>query len=184
MFPDNIDKQNYIPNLADAFIANKIVENSSDDKALRKLFIELCPNNTSLEDVLIKCTVLNKLYSTNIINIHAMAEHIHSLNIDERLKQCDFTLVESIANAPSLKRRFYSFATKYCAMHLPKNFNIYDKNVHKVLMHYLNGKYTNDSLKDYITYRQALRDFQSRYQMEELDAWQLDKYLWQLGKHI
>ena len=176
-----IDFKTYIPNLADAITLNKELENNLEDNALQKLFTQLCPYNTSLEDVLIKCTTLNKLYSTNIINISAMAEHIHSLNIDERLHRGDLSLVESIANAPSLKRRFYSFATKYCAMHLPQIYSIYDSHVQKVLLHFLPKKYTSDSLKNYETYCQALREFQVKFHLEELDAWRLDKYLWQLG---
>ena len=181
MFPRKIDKHTYIPNMADAIAANKELENNPMDNALQKLFTQLCPYNTSLEDVLIKCTTLNKLYSTNIINIYAMAEHILSLNIDERLHRGDLFLVESIANAPSLNRRFYSFATKYCAMHLPQVYSIFDSHVQKVLLHFLPKKYTDDSLKNYETYCQALREFQVKFHLEELDAWRLDKYLWQLG---
>ena len=175
-----IDFKTYIPNLADAITLNKELENNLEDNALQKLFTQLCPYNTSLEDVLIKCTTLNKLYSTNIINISAMAEHIHSLNIDERLHHGDLSLVESIAQATP-KRRFYSFATKYCAMHLPQIYSIYDSHVQKVLLHFLPKKYTSDSLKNYETYCQALREFQVKFHLEELDAWRLDKYLWQLG---
>jgi hypothetical protein len=110
-----------------------------------------------------------------------MAEHIYSLNIDERLHRGDLTLIKSIANAPSLNRRFYSFATKYCAMHLPQIYSIYDSHVQKVLLHFLPKEYTSDSLKNYETYCQALREFQAKYHLEELDAWRLDKYLWRLG---
>ena len=180
MLPEKINKHTYNPNMTDAIAINKELENNPADNALQKLFTQLCPNNTSLEDILIKCTTLNKLYSTNIFNVLPMAEHILSLNIDERLKQGDYTLVESIAKI-SDKRRFYSFATKYCAMHRPQIFSIYDSHVHKVLMHFLPEKYTDHSLKTYETYCQALREFQSKYHLEELDAWKLDKYLWRLG---
>lgn len=181
MLPYKIDKHSYIPNIADAITTYKELENNPDDRALQKLFTQLCPYNTSLEDVLIKCATLNKLYSTNIINIHPIAEHILSLNIDERLHCGDLSLVECIANATP-KRRFYSFATKYCAMHQPNLYNIYDSNVHCVLRHYLKKEYSNQSLKNYKTYCQALRDFKLMFHLEELDAWRLDKYLWQLGK--
>ena len=110
MLPEKINKHTYNPNMTDAIAINKELENNPADNALQKLFTQLCPNNTSLEDILIKCTTLNKLYSTNIFNVLPMAEHILSLNIDERLKQGDYTLVESIAKI-SDKRRFYSFAT-------------------------------------------------------------------------
>ena len=100
-----IDFKTYIPNLADAITLNKELENNLEDNALQKLFTQLCPENTILEDVLIKCTTLNRLYSTNIFNIRAVAEHIHLLNIDERLHHGDLSLVESIAQATP-KRRF------------------------------------------------------------------------------
>lgn len=176
-----IDFKTYIPNLADAITLNKELENNLEDNALQKLFTQLCPENTILEDVLIKCTTLNRLYSTNIFNIRAVAEHIHLLNIDERLHHGDLSLVESIAQATP-KRRFYSFATKYCAMHQPGLYSIYDSNVHHVLRHYLRKEYSDQSLKNYETYCQALRDFKLKYHLEELDAWRLDKYLWRLGK--
>ena len=176
-----IDFKTYIPNLADAITLNKELENNLEDNALQKLFTQLCPENTILEDVLIKCTTLNRLYSTNIFNIRAVAEHIHSLNIDERLHHGDLSLVESIAQATP-KRRFYSFATKYCAMHQPGLYSIYDSNVHHVLRHYLRKEYSDQSLKNYETYCQALSDFKLKYHLEELDAWRLDKYLWRLGK--
>lgn len=151
--------------------------------ALRKLFKQLCPTNTSLEDIIIKCTTLNKLYSTNIYNIQAVAEHILSLNIDERLKNGDVTLVDDIAKVHVLNKRYYSFATKYCAMHEPEKYSIYDSNVNKVLKHYYKGIYTDVSLKDYNTYTQALHTFQKDYHLESLSLWELDKYLWDLGKN-
>ena len=98
-----IDFKTYIPNLADAITLNKELENNLEDNALQKLFTQLCPYNTSLEDVLIKCTTLNKLYSTNIINISAMAEHIHSLNIDERLHRGDFSINRKHSQCPFFK---------------------------------------------------------------------------------
>ena len=158
-----IDFKTYIPNLADAITLNKELENNLEDNALQKLFTQLCPENTILEDVLIKCTTLNRLYSTNIFNIRAVAEHIHLLNIDERLHHGDLSLVESIAQATP-KRRFY------------------DSNVHRILRYYLRKEYSDQSLKNYETYCQALRDFKLKYHLEELDAWRLDKYLWRLGK--
>lgn len=180
MLLGKIDKHTYNPNMTDAIAVNKELENNPKDNALQKLFTQLCPNNTSLEDILIKCTTLNKLYSTNIFNVLPMAEHILSLNIDERLKQGDFPLVESIVNI-SEKRRFYSFTTKYCVLHRPQIFCIYDSHVHKVLIYFLHGKYTDLSLKTYETYCQSLREFQTEYYLQELDVWLLDKYLWKLG---
>jgi len=183
MFLDSMDINHYIPNLKDAILANEAIENDNSDIALRKLFTQLCPLNTSMEDVLIKCATLNQLYSTNIYNVTAMAKHILSIqNIDSRLTTGDITLIDEIAHIPTINRRFLSFATKYCAMHQPKLFSIYDSNVHKVLKHYHKRKYSDDSLRSYETYCQALCEFRSIYCLDKLDAWRLDKYLWQLGK--
>ena len=73
------------------------------EKALNKLFFELCPDNKSIENILLKTVALNDFYSTNIYNIFAVAEHIESLNhienkssIDERLNKGDVSLVDDI----------------------------------------------------------------------------------------
>ena len=69
MFLDSMDINHYIPNLKDAILANEAIEDDNSDIALRKLFTQLCPLNTSMEDVLIKCATLNQLYSTIFFNI-------------------------------------------------------------------------------------------------------------------
>ena len=97
----------------------------NQEKALDLLFGEKCPYNTDLREVLIKCSTLNDFYSTNIFDIHSVAKHICNLNIDERLKEGDLSLVNEIARVKVgnlLKpRTFYSFATKYCSHHQPEN---------------------------------------------------------------
>ena len=73
------------------------------EKALNKLFFELCPNNKDISSILIKAATLNDFYSTNIFKIFDVAKHIESLNhienkpsIDERLNNGDVTLVDDI----------------------------------------------------------------------------------------
>ena len=39
MFKNNFDKDNYIPNMADAIHANELLINNVEDNALNKLFI-------------------------------------------------------------------------------------------------------------------------------------------------
>lgn len=88
------------------------------ERSLNKLFIETFPNNTKIEDILIKASALNDFYSTNIFSIFPVAKHILSLNIDERLKAGDTSLVSEIASVEinGKKKVFYSFA-KYCSHH-------------------------------------------------------------------
>lgn len=66
------------------------------EKALNKLFFELCPYNKDVNSILIKAAVLNDFYSTNIYHIYAIANHIKKLYIDERLDKGDANLVDDI----------------------------------------------------------------------------------------
>ena len=67
------------------------------ERALDKLFFETYPQNKDIRDILIKASALNDFYSTNIFKIFPVAKHILNLNIDERLRSGDTTLVDDIA---------------------------------------------------------------------------------------
>ena len=179
-----IDFKTYIPNLDDAISFYKEIEGNPQDSALYKLFTQLCPHNTDLDDIMIKCSTLNDFYSTNIFNVTRVAEHIFKQNIDARLAVGDPTLVETIGRVSG--KYFYSFATKYCAFHQPEMYNIYDSHVHNVLMHFSKrdkyAHHTHESLRDYPCFKEAISQFQKHYHLESLSAWELDKYLWILGK--
>jgi hypothetical protein len=92
-------------------------------QVLRKLR-KITPSNTVESEVLLKVTALNQFYSTNIFAVYDMAKHIVALNIDGRLKKDDETLVNEIAKVEigGKQRSFYSFATKYCALHNSTDF--------------------------------------------------------------
>lgn len=163
------------------------------EMALKKLFEELCPENKDFNDILIKCSTLNDFYSTNIFDVHSVALRILELNIDERLRNGDNTLVKDIAyvrvgkpGKPKTERCFYSFATKYCSHHQPTQFAIYDSYVEKLLWDFQKrdefSSFTLSNLKDYPTYMKVIHDFQKHYNLGEFNVKQLDQYLWQLGK--
>jgi hypothetical protein len=50
-----------------------------------KLLLEKFPDNRTLESILLKSIVINVLYATQILAIIPVAEHILSLDIDDRL---------------------------------------------------------------------------------------------------
>ena len=163
----------------------------NQEYALDKLFGKLCPHNTDINDILIKCSALNDFYSTNIFDIHSVAQHILKLDIDERLKKGDLSLVNDIAHVevgnPKSPRFFYSFATKYCSHHQPEKYAIYDRYVEKLLMDFKRRKdnfssFTLKDLKNYERYMAIIRDFQHYYRLTQFTLKQLDHYLWQLGK--
>lgn len=184
--------QGYVPSVKDAewFLEywKNLPSYSNQEKALDKLFMGICKRNDNIEDILIKCSSLNDFYSTNIFDIHTVAQHILSLKIDERLGNGDLSLVDEISHVEvnGKVHTFYSFATKYCSHHNPERYAIYDSYVEKVLVsmnsrdHFMDFK--QEELKVYETYMNAIDTFRKRYGLTQYKIKKLDQYLWQLGK--
>ena len=87
------------------------------------------PEHSSFAAVDVKAKLLNLFYSTGIQAITKMSENIFAIkDIDGRLQKGDHSLVAEIAELKldSGTRINYSFATKYCALHQPAKFPIYD----------------------------------------------------------
>jgi hypothetical protein len=158
------------------------------EDALDRLFFTLCPENNSISDILLKVSVLNDFYSTNIFKVYPVAKHILSLHIDDRLQQGDITLVDDIKKVliSGKTLNFYSFATKYCSHHKPLDYPIYDSYVDEVLRYYRKkdnfAAFRNEELKNYTHFKSILKEFRSFYHLESYNLKELDKYLWQLGK--
>lgn len=156
------------------------------ENALDKLFFELCPENKDISDVLLKVSTLNDFYSTHIFKVFPMAKHIVDLDIDQRLKAGDVSLVMDIQKGSGNNRNYYSFATKYCSHHQPLAYPIYDSYVHAVLRHY--GRrdeffwFSDSELKNYERFKTILLAFRSFYGLEAYNLKQIDKYIWLLGK--
>ena len=142
-------------------LENYVLQESSLDK----LFFETYSKNTDINDILIKASSLNDFYSTNIFSIFPVAKHILELNIDERLKKGDETLVNDIATITinGKEKHFYSFATKYCSHHFPTVFPIYDSFVEKVLLYFNKKdkfyKFKKEDLKNYKKFKEILIEF-------------------------
>ena len=167
---------------------NKLEDYKSQEDAIDEIFFGKYNSNDNLQNILIKASILNDFYSTNIYKIYPVAKHILSLNIDERLKQGDTTLVNDIAsiNIGGKEKNFYSFASKYCSHHNPLAFPIYDSYVHKVLMYYKRAdgffEFAEEDLKNYPKFKEILIKFREFYKLDRYNLKELDKYLWQFGK--
>lgn len=162
---------------------------TSQEEALNKLFLELLPGNSEIADILLKASCLNDFYSTRIFAIYPVAKRILSIkDLDKRLKAGDIKLVCELGNVKigDDKRYFYSFATKYCSHHNPIAFPIYDSYVEKVLVYFNKvdefSSFKIKDLKDYITFKGILLDFQRYYKLERFNLKEIDRYLWLLGK--
>ena len=89
-------------------------------------------NHSNYEAVELKAKLLNMFYSTGIQAINMVVNRIMSIkDIDEVLNEEKYSkkLIDTIAElnlSDGNTRNNYSFATKYCALHQPKKYPIYD----------------------------------------------------------
>lgn len=167
------------------------------EMALRKLFDDLCPESTDMQDVLLKISVLNDFYSTNIYDVYSVAYHYvrEVKDLDRRIREADPSVVDELAavptpvSAPENDRKVfhhYSFATKYCSHHNPAEYPIYDRYVRDVLMFFRRrdhfAEFKADDLKHYPRFKEVVDLFRLHYGLSQYNFKQIDNYLWQLGK--
>ena len=162
------------------------------DDAINKLFSAF-PENKKVEDILLKISVINDLYSTNILATYQMAVHIQKLDIDTKLRAGNIDVVNEIATGHNIIRKdintelnFYSFATKYCNWHNQDDYAIYDRFVSKTLTAY-NKEYSfsnfkQTDLKDFRKFKQILEDFKKHFNLNKHNLKEIDKFLWVYGK--
>lgn len=192
--PNKVKSQSFVPRPSVEEVEywleqrNKLEDYTAQEEALDQLFFGNFKANDNLNNILIKCSVLNDFYSTNIFKVYHVADHILKLNIDERLKNGDPTLVDDISRVVlnEKEKHLYSFASKYCSHHNPFEYPIFDSYVEKVLKHFRKidnfFKFNNEDLKIYNKFKEILLQFRSYYNLDCYNLKELDKYLWQLGK--
>jgi len=176
----------------------------NSEKALEKL-IKKFPGHDNLDEVYLKVTAINSLYSTNIYDTYRMAYHIFTnvSDIDKRLEDMDPQLIHDIAYGHKIystrktskeenpKICFYSFATKYCSFHNPKKYAIYDTLIQDFLIKQYNQniatqtkeeKKRYEDLREYKTFMQVLDEVKKYYKLDEVPLKEFDMYLWLNGK--
>jgi hypothetical protein len=83
-------------------------------------------------------------------------------------------------------KNFYSFASKYCSHHKPTNYPIFDSFVEKMMLHYKSVDNFDDfdkvDLKDYGSYIEIIKRFQSFYKLDRFSLREIDIFLWLAGK--
>jgi hypothetical protein len=158
------------------------------EESLRLLFKELCPENKTIEHILLKVSVLNDFYSTNIFDTYTVAKHILSHCIDTHLhnRNCDIVNVIAATSINGKAKNFYSFASKYCSHHNPEAFPIYDSFVDKMLQYYRKKdrfcSFNQDDLKTYSKFRDIIEKFKEYYGLADFSLRQIDIFLWLAGK--
>lgn len=148
------------------------------------LVFQQWPGNTDFHQVLVKTIVLNQLYTTSIYDVWTVARHIVSLEIDERLRRGDLSLIRDIGSVQFKEkaRYFLSFATKYCSWHQPEQFQILDSYVDWTLWTYQRqfsfGSFRRYEIRDYSRFVQIVDQFRSHFRLAGIGRKQLDKFLW------
>lgn len=162
------------------------------DDAIIKLF-KAFPKNDNIQDILLKISVINYMYSTNILGTFKMAEHILERNIDIELKKGEPEVVHLIAKGHGIRTKrnntelnFYSFATKYCNWHNQESYAIYDSFVEKVLLAYKRkdkfSDFKTSDLKNFSRFLKIISDFSNYYGLTKHNLKEIDKFLWIYGK--
>lgn len=162
------------------------------DNAITNL-IQKFPDNTVLEDIILKVCTINQLYSTNIYSVFEISQHILNSKIDSGLRVGDRDIVSKIANRHNIRRRknntemsFYSFATKYCSWHNQSAYPIYDGFIEKTLVAYRIkdnfSSFNKKDLKDFSKFCNVIDDFINYYDLNEYSVKEIDKFLWVYGK--
>jgi hypothetical protein len=86
------------------------------------------------------------------------------------------------------ERKNYAFATKYCSFHNPSEYPIYDSFVDRVLRAYQKQDSFSSlplgELKDYARFKEVLKAFVMFYDLGNVNARELDYFLWGYGKEI
>lgn len=161
----------------------------ASDLAVSKAF-QAFPKNDRIDEVLLKVSVLNSLYSTSIFALYKVAAHIHNLQIDAKLAQPSLAVVGEIARIQinGKVRRNYSFASKYCSWHVPDFYPIYDSYVEGLLWAYQQqdrfGTFQREELKHYTRYKAVHDQFRQHYGLTGFTAKQVDKFLWLYSKEL
>ena len=181
---------------------NKMSSYRIQEEVLQYLVVKY-PDHKNEAAVDSKAKLLNLFYSTGIQATNLMTQNILSIaNIDARLKKGDLSLVPEIATLRLSNgdvRFNYSFATKYCALHQPEKFPIYDSIVadtfaslfEKGLLpkyRYQRGKSSSPNtftksefaakLKEYKFFVEFYDYFKELFDLKDLTYREVDSYIW------
>jgi hypothetical protein len=161
-------------------------------EALRRVFYY--QSSHDLVNVLTKVSLINSLYSTNILDTFSVAKHIVNIDFGNRVRfgnedeKCK--LVHDVAEITikGKTRNNYSFATKYCSFVKPSFFPIYDQYIKKSLLHFNSvnkfSTFTEKDLKDFKTFREIMFAFIDHHNLGHIFLPSVDKFLWLNGKAI
>ena len=113
-------------------------ETAFAESTIREL-ISTYPDNQDVRHILVKAITINALYHARVLDMDLQPLSIHLKTIDEldtRLRQGTPDVVDAIWKSQGTRRKYFSFATKFCSWHNQEAYEIYDLNVWEALFAY------------------------------------------------
>lgn len=160
-----------------------------NDKRILELFAAN-PTNTDMENIRMKVSAINDEEFRLHINPDDMVRHILSLNIDDRLKKGDLTVVEDIANMTSdgKPHNLLHFASAYCNFHRPEIYPIYAEQYFDFYKGYIKNyslPLDSDKIHIYPVFCAALKDLVERLgQTGKMNYLQIRKFGWLYAEKV
>jgi hypothetical protein len=148
------------------------------------------PGNKNADDIRTKVSAVNDTDIGNLGILENVVGHIHSLDIDDRLKKNDLTVVEDIANVTVGARphRVLHFASVYCNFHLPDVYPIYSEQYLDFYRKYITEyKLPLDvqKINTYDVFTKALDDLVQRLGLKgKMNYLHLRKFAWLYAEHV
>jgi hypothetical protein len=160
------------------------------ESTIREL-ISTYPGNQDVRHVLVKVIAINATYHAGVLDIDLQPLSMHIKTIDEldtRLRQGTPDVVDAIWKSQGTRRRYFSFATKFCSWHNQEAYAIYDRNVWEALVAYRAKDkcfaFRNSECDDYAGFLAVVRRFRESYGLEDHPLKSIDKFLWQVGGRL
>ena len=159
------------------------------ERALEELFNQF-PGNSDLSHILLKVVALNRLYSTQILAVMDVTQHIHrnAQDMDSALAAGSPQIVNKIArvtvSVSGKERNNFSFATKYCSWHNPEAYPVWDYCVDRYLWtlqkqdHFAPFLKRNADLWDYPKFCEVIIAFRDFYGLDSFTFRDTDKFFW------
>ena len=148
------------------------------------------PDNGKVEQILIKVIAINTLYHARVLDmdLQPLANHMLKLDLDAMLKAGDPKAVDLIWKSEGTRRKYFSFATKFCSWHNQEAYAMYDRYMWQTLVAYKAKKqqftFKTSECSDYAGFLRVVKRFQKAYRLEGYSLKQIDKFLWRIGAQL
>jgi|GEM_PF-1065710 len=173
-------------------VSRILLSNYYTQESKIKSLVKSHPTNTSKEVVDDKVRMLNGYYSTRVPRESMVKNILNISHVDKSMRNGDTSIVHLIAKTD---KNYFSFATKFCALHEPNLYPIYDNFVWSLFIFlakqgffseqtYSLFKYVEQSPNGYTNYKIIYEEFIQKTGIRRYckSYRQVDAYLWGIIK--